>query len=261
VIVAGHEFELLIGLAPVSSPGVVGEELVRPPSSVGAYLMTVQVVADGFSAREGESWRNELTVTVDVPYPTLTLHLTPEPQRSAIVARSIKATYSTAGQTMGFAVRPIAVVRDAVLLATTSGPAPGPALDIALVTEWEPPDLTVRIHRGKQEQTGRLLWTFESPHDVELPDAELDTDIGTNPEAYARMIVDEVPLHEHADDLFAYLKGRGREVADQVPLEVWPVLRAVADRVRPRPPSVLLLSEEPYVPWELASPSSSPSAR
>ena len=34
---AGTEFELVVGLAAVQSPGVAGEELVRPPSSSGSY--------------------------------------------------------------------------------------------------------------------------------------------------------------------------------------------------------------------------------
>ena len=141
--------------------------------------MTAQIVADGFTVREDEPWRKDLPVTAKDPYPSTMLHLTAEAQDPPVLARSIKATYSTGGQTMGFAVRPIAVVRDASLLDTAPRAAPEPAQDVALATEWEPPTcLTIRIHRGVQERAGRLLWTFESPHPVTLPKSEANTDIG-----------------------------------------------------------------------------------
>lgn len=45
----------------------------------------------------------------------------------------------------------------------------------------------------------------------------------------------------------------GRKVGSRVPRGFWELLNAVAGRVAPRRPSVLILSQEPHVPWELAA--------
>src|SRR5204863_3897234 len=50
------------------------------------------------------------------------------------------------------------------------------------------------------------------------------------------------------------LLGVGRTVADQMPPEFWALLDQVAGlpAVKDRAPTLFLLSEEPYIPWELA---------
>jgi CHAT domain-containing protein len=50
--------------------------------------------------------------------------------------------------------------------------------------------------------------------------------------------------------------GIGKEIAEKLPDSVWPALREVWDAVRASDsagiPNVLLLTDDPYVPWELA---------
>jgi hypothetical protein len=82
------------------------------------------VVADGFSIRPGESWRRDLRVTGEAPYPALKMVLTAGPQTEQVRSRAIQVLYSIDGQAVGFAVRPITVVRDASLLGSTV-PQPG----------------------------------------------------------------------------------------------------------------------------------------
>jgi hypothetical protein len=67
LVISANEFELVVGLAPEQEAGVIGEALVRPPTSIGAYTLAVHVVADAFSLRAGERWRHELRVTKDAP--------------------------------------------------------------------------------------------------------------------------------------------------------------------------------------------------
>jgi hypothetical protein len=252
-VVAGREFELIAGLSAVATAGVTGGPLTRPETSVGAYTLTVQIVADGFELRPGESWRRELPVMADEPYPTFALHLTAAGQEEQIKARAIQALYSVEGQTMGFAVRPVAVVESEELLeGTTPGAAEAPA-GIAVPTDVTPADLTVRIQLADSESGGRLLWTLDTPYrDIDLPDAPLATDIGDEPEVFARQLVETVGAREGQPGLYAYLMGVGTSIGDNMPPAFFDVLQAAAARVQGRPPSVFILSEEPYIPWELA---------
>jgi hypothetical protein len=116
-------------------------------------------------------------------------------------------------------------------------------------------DLTVRIQRADSESGGRLLWTFDTPHaGVFMPDAALSTDIGDEPDKFARQLVDAIGVREGQAGLQAYLLGVGLTIADQMPTAFWDLLRhaaAIAGE-EGRKPGVFILSEEPYVPWELA---------
>jgi hypothetical protein len=254
VVVAGAELDLLVGLSETPTPGVTGGPLVRPETSVGPYTLSVQVVADGFSLVDAAAtWRRELRVTADAPYPSITLRLRADPSPGEIVTRGIRAIFSVDGQTIGMAVRSVAVVRTAELARTALElPAEG-GVDIEVPAQPSAPDLTVRIVHGVSESDGRLLWTFEtSDPTIDVPDGPVGGDIGAHPESFTRQLIDQIAGHEGKPGLYQYVMGIANTVTDEVPPELWEVLRAVAARTGGRPPTVLFLSEEPFVPWELA---------
>ena len=74
-LVAATPFELTVGLSPIPVSGVVGPALIRPPTSVGDYELTVHVVADGFELAPGESWRKTMLVTAAEAYPYVVFNL------------------------------------------------------------------------------------------------------------------------------------------------------------------------------------------
>jgi hypothetical protein len=252
-VVVGRSFPLAVGLSPVPVTGVSGPALERPPSSRGPYTMVVQLVADGFRPLAGGGWRQELAVTADAPWPSVTVELVAEPGGAAVGARAIQAMFSVDGQTIGFAVRPVAVVASESQLGSVAHPV-AEAVTVSVPSEMEPPDLTIRIVTGKAGAEGRLLWTFETHAGLGLsvPDEPLVTDIGDRPEAFSRALVRGVDTREETTGSSSFLRGVGLTVADQMPPEVQRLLTAVAARVTGRPPRVFLLSEEPHVPWELA---------
>jgi hypothetical protein len=253
VVVAGADFDLIVGISAAPTPGVTGGPMVRPESSVGPYTLSVQVVADGFRlVGDQGSWRQDLRVTADAAYPSFVLRLAAEPQIERIRPKAIQAMYSVDGQTIGMAVRSVAVVRSADLVDEAEEELQEGGVDITIPSERTAPDLTVRILRSRSDGAGRLLWTFESPHRIPAPDAPVVADIGRNPESFAKQLVERVAVHEGQPGLYQYLTGVGNTVSDQVPQEFWEALRTVAQQIGDRPPSVMFLSEEPYVPWELA---------
>jgi CHAT domain-containing protein len=251
VVVAGVEFEVRIGLSAQQSAGIVGGPLIRPPSSIGAYTLAVQVVADGFILRANETWRNTLQVTAQEAYPTFTLHLTPGEQSEDLRPGAIQAIYSVDSHTMGFAVRSVVSVRREELRPVETPREPASGTDLSIPTQLVPPDLTVRISTNTKENGG-LLWTFETRFaDIDVPDEAAKTNIGDHPAMFAQQLVAQLNRKEGQPDLAPYLRGVGKKIANNMPSELWDLLRAVVARTN-APPTVLLLSQEPHVPWELA---------
>jgi hypothetical protein len=247
-VVAGEAMELTVGLAREAPPGVAGPPLERPETSVGPYAMTIQVIAEGFALREGESFRQTLPVTAEAPYPTFTLHLTADRQTVARQKREIHASYTVDGQPLGFAVRYLTVVRKAA--AGPEEPATASGVNVQVPSAARAADLTAVIRR----QTGSastLLWTFESPHPLNLPDKAIPIEIGSAPQDYARRLMNEVNKSQGRQGTWELLVGHGREIQQQMPAEFWDLLRAAAASV-PGLPSVLFLSQDPFIPWELA---------
>jgi hypothetical protein len=251
-VVAESEFELTVGLGAEPDAEVAGTPLVVPDRIVGDYTMTIQVIADGFHlTRQGESWRVDLRVTGATPYPTTVLHLAADRQDRPVVAGAVRAMYSIDGQAIGLAVRPIAVVRDASLLATAQPPPAAEPLDVMLPTDETPPDLTVRIEIG--EPAGRLiLQLLASDRSVGTGSDPLVVDIGTEPGLFLRSVIRKMNAAEGQPGMYQILMGIGLTIAEQLPTEFWDAITAVADRAGDRPPTILFLSAEPYVPWELA---------
>ncbi|MGB7818611.1 MAG: CHAT domain-containing protein [Ornithinibacter sp.] len=114
------------------------------------------------------------------------------------------------------------------------------------------PDLTVTIRTvpGRPE----VSWEFQSPHDVPRPDVPVLKDLGRGtPEAFATTLLARMPAIRGSALLEAEVRGVASHVARAMPPEFWDVLGAVwacvgADRT----PTLLLVTDEAYVPWELA---------
>lgn len=257
-VIAGTEFELAIGLSPTPSRGVIETDdiaIVPPPGTPDEYFLTVHVTAEGFSIRDDERWRHQLAVTPLQSYPTVIVHLIPDAPAGDHTLRVINATYEIGGQVVGAAFRPVVVISNPGIEAPAP-PQPG-ALDVAIPTGEVPPDLTVVLHES--EKPGRLWLVMGTPYadDVILPDEKIAVDVGGDAREYARLLIDYMNALEGKPGLWDALIGKGRLLAEQLPEAFWITLHEVADRVRTAeehwPPTLLLLSDEPYIPWELTA--------
>lgn len=250
-VLAGEGFELEIGLSATSDPRLAGDERIeRPADSRGPYTLAIHVLAPSFRLRPGESWRNELRVTPEDPHPRLVLHLTAKPVESSWESCLIQATYSVEGQTMGLAVRPIGVARSADLI-DQAKPEEQPHTSAVPTTDgWPKPDLTINILAAKPGDPDSLVWTFVSRHALKLPPAQ-PSPLGAEPQHFAKQAIEGVAARDGALDAYQFARGVGRNVARKAPRSFWKLLDAVAKEAK-GPPTVLINSVDPYVPWELA---------
>ncbi len=254
-VVVDRPFDVVIGLGDRPDSHVVGDPLRRPASNVGPYMMTIQIVAEGLRLADPDgAWRVALPVTVDAPYPVATIRLTPDAGDAPIRATSIRAMYSIDGNPIGLAVRSVAIVRSADLLGQAPTQPTAPGVDLALPPGQVAPDLTVRIEQGGTEGGGQLLvQLLAADPAIETPDAPMLIDVGRDPASDLRRIADEMARVEGGPTQYVALRGIGLTIADQLPPEFWDVLERIVARLGGRrPPSILFLSAEPYVPWELA---------
>jgi CHAT domain len=248
-VVVHEEFDLELGLGPRPTRGVTAQPLTLPDRP--AYTLTVQVIVDGFTLREGEQPTFDLDVTTQTPYPTRTLHLAPVSDPDLGPIRSILAVFSVDGRTVGSATRAVEVVPTRSQLPRAAVDAPPTGVDTALPSDAQTADLTITISKGDDLDGRRLLWSFQSPHPTVPGSAEpLGSALGSRPEDFAKSLMRTAGRVQGAS-LTAEIIGAGRLIARLVPTEVHEALRATAAAVGASP-SVLLLSADPYVPWELA---------
>ncbi|MBG0830025.1 CHAT domain-containing protein [Planomonospora sp. ID67723] len=280
-VVAGGDLELRVGITAGTVPDVTaGPRGAAAPGE--PFELDVQVVAEGFEAPDG--WRVRLRVDETSPYPWAVLRLValpldsqrpqnpgepperggrsgpgdaraphPPPDREAAraVVRRIQAVYSVRGQVIGCGAQAVAVLDSPGLLGRDAVPAPVTGTPVRPFPPGGFADITVVITHG--DRPGRLWWSYLSPHFV-TPDRPEVCDLGTRAPAFGRDLLGQVAAGTgHAGAGLPPRSAAGRRLAPKVPAGFRELLEAVAARISPRPPRILLLSEDPYVPWELAA--------
>ena len=260
-VAVGERFTLEIGLSPAAQREVYGGPFDVPIEEDNTtFALEVAVVAEGFEAPEG--WRRPLTGQVArFAEAVARIALIAQPGQGEVVEpRSLVVSYSHRGTVVGTAWRNLVVRPNA------AAPAPGTAYLATLAGEegTQPlgqsrpgftPDLTVRIDKpDRNAGSGRFVWSFESPHGLELPAEPLPIDLGEDARTFAKTLIEQVEQNRGQPFLNNVFEELGRLIANQIPELFWDLLRQVhaIARGEGRDATILLLSAESYVPWELA---------
>ncbi|MDP8927856.1 MAG: hypothetical protein M3O70_04550, partial [Actinomycetota bacterium] len=245
VVVVGQPFPLEIGLAPEPVPDVFGEPMYPPAS----YRLAIDVVAEGFELGRDEDDVLVFDVTPSDPYPTATVHLTPQPQVAGRQA-DIRAIFSADGQPMGVAFRPVRVVTTVDEAVAEPEPVRAPGISVTQQRPDDAVDLTILVFHSNVGGDGDVVMRFRTRHvDAALP--QLNLKLGDDLDVYVRSLVSGMGLAETSPAAFRRALGIGRTIARTLPPAFSMTLREVAERVPDRPMRILLVTEEPYVPWEL----------
>lgn len=245
-VAVGQEFALVVGLSSSAVPDVFGGPLQTPAGL--PFQLELHVFADGFDVAEGESLSPVLTVSEEDPFPTVTLHLTAGPDLVGSHPR-IRVHYLVAGRMLGAAYRIVAVSERG----RARPPAQLPPAGLA-----QPPDqaatvadLTVDIVRSDRDRD-RFTFILSSSHS-DLPEpTRFDVSL-TDADKFAERTRTAMELIEGRHGGRGRAEGFGDTVSQSLRAPFWNAFAHVAGRLGKTPPSVLLVTDEPYVPWELAT--------
>lgn len=245
-------FTLRVGLSAEQQVGTAG----GPVNLAGLperFDLVVQVMAQGFDFPGGI--RRTLTVDrarLDAADVELTMVAPGLADGMTAQPRLVEIEYAYEGVPVGRAWRAVLVTDDAELEAPDA-PARGGELPV-VPQPGSSVDLTVTITEGWDP--GSLLWLFTTPHDVRLPQHQVETTLhAASAHTFAVRHVKDVARVDGSSAIRNHIRGIGRTVAHAMPAEFWVSLGDVWSiaGAEGRAPSLMVVSSDPYVPWELAS--------
>ena len=246
-VAAGASFDVVVGLSTEVQPGMPkGEQALAIARQTGS--LDVQIKAENFTVAQ-------IRHTLDVDHDNLAAHTVKIPVIAPAVTEDwrgrIEIEYAADGMLIGTAWRDVLVSPTAA----AGAPASTQGGDTAVNLKPQPPiDLTVSISRGQADDT--FLWTFTTPHPVALPDEQVITRLDSDTaETFALRKVRELSRVDGSPTAQLKVTGVSREIGAQLPLWFWKVLAAVwrVAKDAGRVPTLLLVSQESLVPWELAT--------
>jgi hypothetical protein len=101
-----------------------------------------------------------------------------------------------------------------------------------------------------------LEWLFDSRYpDLPFPTGQVNTDLEKlDAQSFAIRIMAELPMAEHTKFLDETVCGIGRKICAKMPEQFWALLEAAWQRATAagETPMLLIITNESFVPWELA---------
>jgi hypothetical protein len=242
-------FVLKVGLSKEPAAGVAGPAMTLPAAEVEPYTVHVRIAAPGFTFPPDQPQRLALAVSTSNLYPVEEVRLIPKRPRTAAADRRITAEYSIGGERLGDAIRSVRVLRSEDQRSRPASDTVESGVNVLAPTGPEKADLTLTVRTA--DTPGVLEWTLESPHTdvVTANPVPFPVEVG-EPGPFLRDSILQIDSAEGSEGVFSDVLALGHRVGQHIPAGIWQAIRAVAKK-QGEPPTILLVSEEPFIPWEL----------
>jgi CHAT domain len=197
-----------------------------------------------------------VTVSDDDPFPSRRVTFTALYRPDLPRVRRIGVHYLRDGQVVGIAWRSFVVVlnREDIASAPVPPPEPDPLLELQPLVGHDQPDLVLSVCSSDGAASGEFVWTaYARASDVIVPDAPRISRLDNGLQQFVAGMRDTVAYT--ADPYAAYLSlvGKATKLGRSIPQGIVSVIRRVVeDPQRREAATVLLLTEELVLPWELA---------
>jgi hypothetical protein len=256
IVVFDEPFAVTVGLTKYRDAAITqaGPMTFLPASVVDLELV---LVYDPNSLTAQGSTRFTLTVSDVAPYPTATVSFIALYRPDLPRERRIGVHYLRDGQVVGIAWKTLLAVAPGTDVAGVTVPdhEPDGLLDLEPLLGVDLPDLILSICASDGAATGEFVWTaYAGASDVTVPDAPrvstIDGDSGL--QGFVTEMRQAVAFSQGPYGDYLTLVGKARRMGRAVPDGIQEVLRAVVeDPTRTSAATVLLLTEELTLPWEL----------
>ena len=261
-VVARVPFYVEMGLAKFArqtGTETTGSIPTRELAAGSAKLpIEVELVVDPMSLALHPDSPNPLTVQLEVtastPFPSVTVALVAQTAPELLAERTLRLLFRVGGRVVGMAKRRLVVVDTDGQLASVPAPAPltRHMLDLRPLLREKAPDLVVGVYRS-DDRADTFVWDVYPLASAErLADNDRRTRIPSDARDYPGYIRRAVAAKGATPaGTYRALAGYGDVVARTMPKALRNLLVALVAG-RETAPSVLLLTEEAFVPWELA---------
>lgn len=240
-----ESFTLGVSLSREQQAGTSGGA-ITVPTAAPTFDLEVQLIAPDFAVTS--NLRQTMSVdTGDLSTARVSFQLAAG--ADPLPGARVTVEFSYEGIVCGRAWREVHVVP----AGEDAPPVRAESSDLATPEPDSAPDLTVTINRGSDDKS--LTWSFTSPHDVAKPDPVTEDLPIDSAKSFAldRVLMAAKSLQTSLGD--EQMAGIADSVSSAMPVQFWTTLDAVwrVATAAGRTPTVLLVSADPYVPWELAS--------
>ena len=255
VVVIDEPFDVVVGLGKFQDAAITQTEVMRFMAGATTELELVLVYDPNSLVAQGET-RLTLLVTDADPYPTATVSFTAQYRPDLPTERRLGVHYIVDGQVVGIAWRSVVAVPYAKDVPTAPAPHTGPdaLMDLEPLLGTDQPDLILSICASDGAASGEFVWTaYAAASGVTVPDAPRSSTLDSDLQGFVTEMRQTVSQSQGPFADYLSLAGKAKRMGRAVPDGIQGVVRAVVeDPSRTTAPSILLLTEEVTLPWELA---------